>query len=42
MGKRGRARVEQNFHWPKIVGKHIPPVLDEVLAKRRQVRGGSS
>jgi glycosyltransferase involved in cell wall biosynthesis len=42
MGRRGRARVEEKFHWPRIVEKHVPPVLEEVLAKHRQVEGGSS
>jgi len=42
MGRHGRARVEQNFHWPRIVEKHIPPILNGALEKRRQAEGGSS
>jgi glycosyltransferase involved in cell wall biosynthesis len=39
MGKRGRLRVEQNFYWPRIVEKHYPPLLREVLAKRGRAAG---
>jgi glycosyltransferase involved in cell wall biosynthesis len=35
MGRRGRARVETNFYWPRIVEKSYPPILDEVLEKRK-------
>ena len=33
IGRRGRARVEDNFYWPRIVEKHYPPILNDVLAK---------
>ena len=42
MGRHGRARVEEDFHWPRIVEKHHPSILNEVLAKHGQLAGSSS
>jgi len=39
MGKRGRAHVEHNFYWPRIIEKHYPPLLNEVLAKHGNATG---
>lgn len=38
IGRRGRARVEENFYWPRIIEKRYPPILTEVLAEHRRVQ----
>jgi glycosyltransferase involved in cell wall biosynthesis len=42
IGRRGRARVEDNFYWPRIVEKHYPPILNDILAKRQSDAEGVS
>ena len=39
MGRRGRARAEREFCWPRIVERHYPSILNQTLAKGRRDKG---
>jgi glycosyltransferase involved in cell wall biosynthesis len=39
MGRRGRARVEESFSWPRIVQKHYPPILNGVMTRSGKNNG---
>jgi len=39
MGRRGRERVEEIFAWPRIVEKHYPSILSEVMARSGKADG---